>query len=302
MMIRFVNSLLTLFLLLGVTFLLLRLAPGGPFDSDHTFPPEIKAAIDARYGLDQPIQSQFKVWLSGLAHGDLAESFQYLDRPVVDIIRDTLPISLRLGAIAFSFALVFGVLLACFSVMFPSCATGIMILSSMGLSLPSYLLASSAILIFSLYLGWLPVALLDAGWTSWVLPSTVLGFRPMAIIVRFTRASLLEEVRSGYARAAIAKGLSPGVVIFKHVLANSLIPLISLLGPILANLLTGSFLIESIFQLPGLGKHFVTAVINRDYPLVMGVTLTYGIFLILFNLGSDLLYSVADPRIRRGLT
>jgi oligopeptide transport system permease protein len=172
----------------------------------------------------------------------------------------------------------------------------------MGLSLPSYLLASSAILIFSLYLGWLPVALLDAGWTSWVLPSTVLGFRPMAIIVRFTRASLLEEVRSGYARAAIAKGLSPGVVIFKHVLANSLIPLISLLGPILANLLTGSFLIESIFQLPGLGKHFVTAVINRDYPLVMGVTLTYGIFLILFNLGSDLLYSVADPRIRRGLT
>ena len=166
-----------------------------------------------------------------------------------------------------------------------------------GVSLPSYLVASVLVLVFALWLGWLPPALWESP-ASLVLPLITLGFRPMAIIARLTRASMIESLAADYIRTAYGKGLPAFQVIFKHALKNSLIPVITVLGPLTANLVTGSFLVEMVFQIPGMGRHFVTAVLNRDYPLVMGVNLVYGVVLIASNLFVDIIYAWADPRIR----
>ncbi len=294
--------LLILFLLASLTFFLLRIIPGGPFDAEQAWPPEIKANILHRYELDLPFTVQYIHWLAGLAHGDFRESFQYSGHPVSEIIAQCLPVSAALGLCALLLALVLGVPLGC------CCAwkqktwidwmgTG---LSVLGLSLPSYLLASVLVLIFSLQLGWLPPALWE-GPESWVLPVATLCLRPMAILIRLTKTSMLEALQADYIRTAVGKGLGTPAILFKHALKNSLIPLITQLGPLTANLLTGSLLVELVFQIPGMGKHFVQAVLNRDYPLVMGATLVYGVILVFANLGVDLLYAWVDPRIQLGI-
>jgi oligopeptide transport system permease protein len=296
---RIFGAIPTLFLLAVLTFFLLRFAPGGPFDSERAFPPEVMANIEHKYGLDQPLVFQFTGYLRDLSRGDLRESFQYLGRPVSEIIGESLPYSLLVGGIALVLAVLIGVPLGAvaawkanswidFSAMF---------LAISGISLPGYLVASLLVLIFSLQLGWFPPALWE-GSASLVLPVLTLACRPMAIIARLTRASVLEALRSDYIRSARAKGLRDTVVVFRHALRNSLIPVVTVLGPIASHLVTGSFLVEVVFQLPGLGKHFVQAVLNRDYPLVMGVTLVYGVILISCNLLVDLLYGWIDPRVR----
>jgi len=296
---RILSAVPTLFLLVTLTFFLLRLAPGGPFDSDQAWPPEIQAHILHKYELDRPLSVQFVHWLQGLKNADLGESFQYLDRSVTEIVGQTLPNSLLLGGGALVLSILFGIILGSLSAWKHS---GVldrvisMILVS-GLSLPSYLLASLLILIFSLWLNWLPPALWESP-VSMVLPVITLAWRPMAMIGSLTRRSMIETFKADYIRTAYGKGLAPVQVIFKHALKNSLIPVISLLGPIAANLVTGSFLVESVFQIPGIGKYFVQAVINRDYPLVMGITLVYGVILLSSNLMTDLLSAWADPRIR----
>lgn len=297
---RLLGALPTLLILAALTFFLIRLAPGGPFDSDErAWPPEIQANILHRYELDRPVSVQFAHWLRDVAHGDLRESFEYVGRPVNEIIEESLPSSLMLGFLSLTFAILFGVAFGCLAAMKRGTFwdTSAIFLSIAGLSLPTYLVASFLILIFSLGLHWFPPALWDEP-TSFVLPMITLGSRPLAVIARLTRASLLDSLSSDYVRTARGKGVSRYSVVFKHALKNSLIPVISMIGPMAANLVTGSFLVEVVFQIPGLGKHFVQAVINRDYPLVMGVTLVYGIVLILCNLIVDLLYGWADPRIR----
>lgn len=297
---RMASAIPTLAILTTLTFFLLRLAPGGPFDSDRAWPPEVQANIAAKYELDLPVSIQFAHWMRDLVrHGDLRESFQYTGRPVTQIISDSLPVSLQLGFLSLLFALTIGLPLGCISAWKQNrwldwLSTFIAIA---GVSLPSYLLASALILIFALKLGWFPPALLE-GPESLVLPVITLGSRPLAMIARLTRASVIEALTEDYIRTAHGKGLSEGQILFKHALKNSLIPVIALLGPLTAQLLTGSFLVEIVFQLPGLGKHFVQAVLNRDYPLVMGVTLTYGVFLIFTNLLADLLSAWIDPRLR----
>lgn len=296
---RALGALFTLFLLALATFVLLRVVPGGPFDSDKAFPPEVKANIDRRYGLDQPLLRQFVDWLSDLARGDLRESFQYEGRPVTGIIRESLGPSFLVGGAALLLGIVGGLALGLLAAWKRDTwiDAGALFVAASGLSLPTYLIASLGVVIFALQLGWLPPALWEEP-TSAILPILTLAIRPMAMIARLARSSLIETLGSDYVRTAFAKGLSPSRVLLKHALKNSLIPVITLLGPLTANLLTGSFLVETVFQIPGLGKHFVSAVLNRDYPLVMGMTLTYGALLLTCNLGVDLLYGWIDPRIR----
>jgi oligopeptide transport system permease protein len=296
---RFLGALPTLWLLATLTFFLLRLAPGGPFDTDRAWPPEVQANIERKYGLDKPIVAQYAQWLADLARGDLRESFQYLGRPVTEIISQSLPTSFALGGMALLFAAGLGIPLGAIAAWkrgtwLDSSAVFVAIA---GVSLPSYLVASLLILVFSFWLQWLPPALWDSP-ASWVLPTITLGSRPLAIVARLTRASMLEALQSDYIRTAYSKGLSSSQVIFKHALRNSLIPVITVLGPVAAGLVTGSFLVEVVFQIPGIGRHFVQAVINRDYPLVMGVTLVYGAVLLASNLVVDLAYGVIDPRVR----
>jgi oligopeptide transport system permease protein len=298
---RILGAIPTLLFLAVLTFFLLRLAPGGPFDSEQAWPPEIQANIARQYELDLPITQQFIHWLRDVARGDLKESFQYLGRSVSSIIADSLPISAFLGFSALVIALFFGILSGCLSAWNPNTIWDKLshLIAVTGLSLPSYLLASLLILVFSLGLGWFPPALWE-GPSTWVLPILTLCWRPMGIVSRLTTTSMREELQADYIRTARGKGLSPRSIIFKHALKNSILPVITVLGPLAANLITGSFIVEVAFQIPGIGKHFVQAVLNRDYPLVMGVTLTYGVILIGSNLAVDLLYSWADPRVRVG--
>jgi oligopeptide transport system permease protein len=296
---KIVSAALTLFLLSTLTFFLIRVAPGGPFDSDHAWPPEIKANIDRKYGLDQPVTVQYAQWLKDVVHGDFRESFQYMGRPVTEMIGESLPASLLLGGWALLVSILFGIPLGCLAAWKRGTwlDSSSMFIAVAGISLPSYLVASLLILYFSLHLMWLPPALWE-GWDSMILPIATLSLRPLAIIARLTRASMLETLSSDYIRTAYAKGLSPARVIFKHALRNSLIPVLTMIGPLAAGLVTGSFVIETVFQIPGMGRFFVQGVLNRDYPLVMGITLVYGVILIASNFVTDLMYGWTDPRIR----
>jgi len=296
---RLVQTLVTLSFLVVVTFFMMRLAPGGPFDGDKIWPAEIQANINAKYGLDKPVYVQFFGWVNDILHGDLRESFHYLGTPVKEIIQESMPASLELGGMALVISVVLGIALGVLA----AWKRGTIIdFSSMffavsGINLPSYLVATLLVLYFSNHLGWLPPALWEDK-KAMILPTITLALRPMAIIARMTRTTLLETLHADFIRTAYSKGLPEKVVIFKHALKNSMIPIVTLLGPIAASLITGSYVVETIFQIPGMGQYFITSVVDRDYPLVMGMTLTYGIILIACNLAVDLTYGLIDPRIR----
>ncbi len=298
---RLFQTLITLFFLITATFFLIRLAPGGPFDGDRVWPAEIQANIQAKYGLSEPIYSQYLGWCKDLLHGDLRDSFHFMGTPVTEIIRDGAPASLELGILALLIAIVGGVLLGVLSAWKRGTIldTSAMFFAVSGITLPSYLVATLLVLLFSNYLGWLPPALWEDK-KAMVLPVLTLSLRPLAIIARMTRTTILEVMHTDFIRTAYSKGLSHTTVLFKHALKNSLIPIVTMLGPIAASLVTGSYVVETIFQIPGIGQYFVTSVIDRDYPMVMGITLTYGIILTLSNLLIDLTYSWIDPRIRMG--
>jgi oligopeptide transport system permease protein len=289
----------TLLVLATLTFFLLRVVPGGPFDSEKALPPEIKANVDAKFGLDKPLVAQYFSYLGGIARFDFGPSFKYEGRSVSEIIADTLPTSVELGFYSLIVSILIGLPLGIlsaykqntwidFSAMFVAVA---------GISLPSYFVGALLIYVFSLQLHWLPAALWE-DWPSKILPVVTLGSRPASLIARLVRASLLESIRSDYVRTARAKGLSERAVVLKHALKNSLIPVLTLMGPLAAYTLTGTFVIEFIFAIPGMGKYFIDAVTNRDYPLIMGVTMVYGFVLVLANLIVDICYALVDPRIR----
>ncbi len=297
---RLLSAIPTLLVLMTLTFSIMRTVPGGPFDSERALPDEVKANIAAKYHFDEPLWKQYGRYLRDLTRGDLGPSYRYMGaRGVNEIIAESMPVSLQLGFWAIALSIICGVPLGAIAAykrnsLFDFSAT---FFAVSGISLPNYLLASILILIFSMHLGWFPPALWE-DWRSMVLPVLTLAARPMALIARLTRASLLETLHNDYIRTARSKGLSGFSVLFKHALKNALIPVITMLGPLTAAVITGSFVIEVMFAIPGMGKHFVSAVTDRDYPLIMGVTVVYGIIVITANLIVDLLYAWVDPRIR----
>ncbi len=296
---RLLTILATLVVLATLTFFLMRIVPGGPFDSDKALPPEIKANVEAKFHLNEPLWKQYGNYMWGLCKLDFGPSYKYVGRTVGEIIAESLPTSMEVGAYSILLALLIGLPLGILSaykqntwVDFSS-----MFFAVAGVSAPSYFVAAILIYVFCLQLDWFPPALWE-DWKSAILPTITLGMRPAALIARLTRASLLESLRSDYVRTARAKGVSEWNVVMKHALRNSLIPVITLLGPLTAFIITGTFVIEYIFAIPGMGKHFINAVTNRDYPLIMGVTIVFGFVLVLSNLMVDVCYAIIDPRIR----
>lgn len=290
----------TLLSIAFLTFLLMKAVPGGPFDGDKALPPEILASLNAKFRLDLPWYEQFRVYVRDIVFaGDFGPSIKYIGRSVREIISESFPVSLELGTYAMIIAIFLGITLGTLAAAFRGTWVDFtaMFGAISGVSLPSFLVAAIAILIFSQKLGVLPAALWD-GPEHRILPSLVLGLRPAAIIARLTRSSVLEVLYLDFVRTARAKGLAPASVLFVHVLRNAFVPVLTVLGPMSATVLTGSFIIEYVFSIPGLASHFIQAVTNRDYPLVMGVTLLYATFLVTTNLIVDFVYGIVDPRMR----
>jgi oligopeptide transport system permease protein len=285
-----------------VTFFLMHAVPGGPFDRDKELPPPVRQNLERRYGLDDPLPIQYVTFLKNIVQGDLGISLKN-QRPVTTIIREGLPTSLELGVTAFIFATVFGAsmgLLAALNHNRPGDYAGVF-MATIGSSMPNFIMATFLVIIFSVQLGWTDVL----GWElgnprKMILPAVALGMLPAAYIARITRASMLEVLEQDYIRTARAKGLSEWKVIARHSAKNALVPILTVLGPIFAVLVTGSFIIETSFAINGIGRHFVTAISGRDYGMIMGTTLFFALVITIANLVVDILYAVVDPRIRYG--
>ncbi len=303
-MIRFILKRLgwgipVLWLVATATFVLMHLVPGGPFDQEKPLPPEIKANVDAKYHLDQPVLTQYLYYLEDLLRGDFGPSYKYIGRSVNDIIRDTFPVSMQLGLWAVLISVIVGVGAGTLAAARPRSwldHAG-MLLATAGISFPSFVLGTFLIMIFSYRVHLFPAALWE-GWRYGVLPAVTLALLPTAYIARLTRSSMLEVLQQDFIRTARAKGLCERQVLLKHALKNSITPVVSFLGPLTATLVTGSFVVEFIFSIPGMGRYFITAVTNRDYPLIMGVTLVYAVLIVAANIVVDLFYSWIDPRMR----
>jgi oligopeptide transport system permease protein len=296
---RLFHGLAVIWVVTTFTFLLLRLAPGGPFDRERRLPPEVLANIEAKYHLDEPLSRQYLRYLTGIFHADLGPSYKYLDRGVREIISDTLPTSALLGLLALAFVL---------TVSFPAGLVAAyfrnswidrfsLLTATLGISVPHFILGALLIWLFALQLGWLEAGRWDSA-ASMILPTITLGAAPAAYIVALLRSTLSEALGEDFVRTARAKGLRESTVLFKHALRNSLVPVLTVMGPLTATLLTGSFVVEYVFAIPGMGRFFITAVTDRDYPLIMGVTLVYTALLVAANFLVDLCYAYVDPRIQ----
>ena len=300
---RILGIIPTLFVLMALAFFLIRLAPGGPFDSEKVLLPEIEANLRAAYHLDEPLYQQFARYLGNLLQGDFGPSFQYRDLTVTELIMTGFPISLRLGAGAMVFAVIFGVLAGSVAALWQNSRTDyfVMAVSMTGISVPSFVMAPFLILVFAVYLGWLPAGGLGGGsLRNMVLPVVALALPQIAYIARLTRGSLIEILRSNFIRTAKAQGLPMGKILLVHALKPALLPVVSYLGPATAAIITGSVVIEQIFGIPGLGRFFVQGALNRDYTLVMGIVVFYGVLIVVFNFLVDLAYAWLDPKVRYG--
>lgn len=291
--------LLTLWAIVTLTFFLMHAVPGGPFVSERMLAPEIEAALNAKYGLDQPIWVQYLAYLRGIITFDLGPSFKYPGISVNTMIADGLPVTLQTGLLAVICVIALGIPLGIIAALnrnrWPD--TTVMLLATIGVAIPSYVIATVTLYVFALRLGWVPTFGLD-DWRGYILPVFALSGFWVSFVARLTRSSLLETFEQDYMTTARAKGLRPGQVLFKHGLRNSLVPVVTVLGPVVANLITGSFVIEQIFALPGIGRQFVLSITNRDYTAIMGITIFYAAALMVMILIVDLLYAVLDPRIK----
>ena len=288
-----------LFCVVTITFFLIRLSPGGPFDSERKLPPAIEKQLLAKYKLDGPILGQYTGYLKDLIHGDLRLSTKYRNRSVNEILAQTLPVTLTLGATALLIAVTTGVWLGAFAAarLGTLVEGGALALTLLAISLPSFVLGPLLILIFAIKLSWLPVG----GWGSpmqLILPAVTLAIPYAAVIARLLHDSLREILVEDFVRTARAKGLSERAVVYRHALRVAILPVISYLGPLAANLLTGSIVVETIFHIPGAGGFFVNSILNRDGFLLGGVVIVYCVLLVIFNLLVDLSYRLLDSRIQ----
>ncbi|HIE42376.1 MAG TPA: ABC transporter permease [Nitrospinaceae bacterium] len=295
---RILLGLPVLIMVATITFFIMHVVPGGPFDTEKILPPEIKANIEAKYHLDKPLPLQYLLYIKQLFQGDLGPSYKYLGRDVSDIIRDTFPVSFVLGLCAVLVVLGLGVPAGMISAYWQNSLLdrSVLLLAAMGISVPSFVLGAVSVWVFSHHWHLLPPALWE-GPRYIILPAFALGAGFAGYVARLTRTTMLDVLASDYIRTARAKGLTEPVIMFKHVLINSIYPIVSVMGPLTAGLVTGSFVIEYIFSIPGMGRFFITAVTNRDYPLIMGVTLVYAVLIIIANTVVDLVYGWLDPRV-----
>jgi oligopeptide transport system permease protein len=298
---RLMGAIPTLLILIALAFCLIRLAPGGPFDSEKQLPPDIEANLRQAYHLDEPLYQQFARYIANLARGDFGPSFQYRDFSVTELIQSGFPVSLRLGGFAMLLALFIGVLAGTVAALRQNSSTdyAVMAVSMTGISIPNFVMAPLMILLFAVHFGWLPAGGLgDGGFKNMLLPVISLALPQIAFISRLTRGSMIEVLRSNYIRTARAQGLPTRTIIFTHALRPALLPVVSYLGPATAAVITGSVVIEQIFSIPGLGRYFVQGALNRDYTLVMGVVVFYGVLIVVFNFLVDLVYGFLDPRLK----
>ena len=297
---RLLGALPTLLVIITLAFFLIRLAPGGPFDRERPMPPEIAANIERAYHLDQPLPVQYGYYLLNVLQGDFGPSFKYKDHSVSSLIAQGFLVSLQLGVFAMLLALLIGIPAGMLAALHQNRPLdhAVMAIAMTGITIPNFVMAPLLALVFGVFLHWLPVAGWDAGWKSAVLPIIALALPQIAYAARLMRASMLETLASPHIRTAFAKGLPMHLILRRHVLKGALLPLISWLGPATAAIITGSVVIEQIFGIPGIGRHFVQGALNRDYTLVMGVVVFYGALIILMNLLVDVIYGLMDPRVR----
>lgn len=296
---RLLETIPVLFIIITATFFMIRFVPGGPFTSEKAVTPEILANLEAHYGLDKPLYQQYFDYLGSLAKGDFGPSFKYPNRTVNEIIADKLPVSLELGLLSLAVALVFGLPLGVIAAVkrntfFDYICSSI---AMMGICIPTFVLGPLLVLVFAIHLGWFNAS----GWylpVDRVLPAATLGLVYAAYIARLTRGGMLEVLHQDYIRTARAKGASEFRVIFRHALRGGLLPVVSFLGPAIAGILTGSFVIETIFQIPGLGREFVNSAFNRDYTLVLGTVILYAGLIITLNLLVDIAQVWLNPKLK----
>lgn len=289
----------TLWAIVTLTFFLMHAVPGGPFVSERMLAPEIAAALNAKYGLNLPIWEQYLNYLGRILTFDLGPSFKYPGVSINSMIAAGLPVTLQTGLLAVICVVALGVPLGVIAALnrnrWPD--TTVMFIATLGVAIPSYVIATVSIYVFALRLGWVPTFGLD-DWRGYFLPVFALSGFWISFVSRLTRSSLLETLDQDYMTTARAKGLRKGQILFKHGLRNSLLPVVTVLGPVVANLITGSFVIEQIFALPGIGRQFVLSITNRDYTAIMGITIFYAAVLMVMILIVDLLYVWLDPRIK----
>ena len=294
---RLLLAIVTMFVIIAVTFFSMNAIPGGPFDSEKAPSEEVKQVLMKRYNLDKSLPEQFIIYIKNLFHGDFGVSIKS-GREIADIIFSSFKISLSIGIKAVAVALIFGLVLGCIAAKYQNKWPDrlIILISSLLVSVPSFVIASILMLIFCLKLKWVNVWTTET--TSYILPVVSLALFPMSNIIRFTKTSMLEAMNQNYVRTARAKGIPEWLVIFKHCFRNAAIPVVTYVGPMIASILTGSVVVESVFSIGGLGSQFVLAITNRDYSLILGTTVFMSIIIVSVTFISDILYKLIDPRIK----
>lgn len=292
----------TLLLIITIAFFLMRIAPGGPFSKERPLAPEILANLNKVYHLDESLPEQYLRYLGNILQGNFGPSFKYKDFGVNELIGQGFPVSAKIGAISILIALVFGIGLGIIAALRQNKITdySVMTVAMFGITIPIFVIAPLMTLVLASIFDELPLRLSwsPEDWTSLIMPIIALSLPQIAIIARLMRGSMIEVLRSNYVRTARAKGLPERLAILRHSLKPALVPVLSYLGPAVAGIITGSIVIEQTFNIPGIGRHFVQGALNRDYPMVMGVTILYGALIILFNLLVDIIYGFLDPKVR----
>ena len=298
---RILAAIPTMLVLITVSFFLMRLAPGSPFTGERNLPPAVLANIEAKYHLNDPMYLQYFHYVKQLAQGDLGPSFKYKDFSVNDLLAQALPVSLEIGLYSFVIAAVLGMLLGIFAALKQNTWADytLMTLAMTGVVVPSFVKAPILVLIFAVILQWLPAG----GWNDGALPNLILPVAALSIsyvssISRITRGAMIEVLNSPFIRTARAKGLPMRTIVLKHALRPALLPIVSYLGPALVGIITGAIVVETIFNLPGIGQLFVNGALNRDYGMILGLTILVGVLAIVFNAVLDILYALIDPKIR----
>jgi oligopeptide transport system permease protein len=298
---RLIAGILTLLVLVTLTFALMHAIPGGPFSpaDERNTPQSVLDKINQKYGLDKPVLVQYFNYLKALASGDLGISFKQEDTTVNELVKQGFPVSAKVGAVAVIVALLVGIPLGIVSAVKRGkwADWAAMIAATIGISIPSFVLAVLLMYLFSVELRWLPVFGLSS-WKHYILPVTALAVAPISYIARLTRSSMLEVMRQDYIVTARSKGVRESMVILKHALKNAIIPVLTYLGPLVAGLLTGSFIVERLFTIPGIGRYFVSSIGDRDYSVILGMTVFFGAFIIISNLIVDILCAIVDPRMK----